>query len=319
MKTVLITGGSGLIGRKLTRLLKEKGYEVIWLSRERYVKGETPRYRWDYRTGEIDEEAIDRADIVVHLAGANIGDERWSKNRKKTIVESRTQTARLLLDTIKKKNKKLQCFISASAIGYYGASVSDRVFTEEDMPDAADFLASTCRQWEEAVALPAQEASGIRTVIIRTGFVISKNSDAFKKMVFPTKLGLGSPIGSGRQYMSWIHIDDLCAIYLRAIEDGGMSGIYNAVAPEYINNADFMHRLARTLKRPFFMPNVPGFVMRLVMGEAADLVLGGSRISSDKIRNADFEFKYKTAKQALRASVKAIREVEKRGRGKKSR
>lgn len=318
MKTVLITGGSGLVGRKLTRLLKERGYEVIWLSRERYVKGEIPRYRWDYRSGEIDGEAVDRADFIVHLAGASVGDERWTKYRKETIVNSRVQTAKLLFDTIKRRNKKLEAFISASAVGYYGNKITENIFTEDDTPDEPDFLASTCRKWE-AATLPFQEEPGVRTVIIRTGFVISKNSDAFKKMVFPIRLGLGSPIGSGWQYMSWIHIDDLCGIYLKAVEDAAMNGVFNAVAPEYINNADFMDRLARVLKRPFFMPHVPRFVMRLVMGEAADLILGGSRISSEKIRDAGFEFKYRTAKQALRASVKAIKAVEEKGKRKKKR
>ena len=185
MKTVLITGGSGLVGRRLTQLLKEKGYEVIWLSRDRHVRGETPRYRWDYRIGEIDTEAIDRADIIVHLAGANVGDRRWSVARKNTIVNSRVLTAKLLFDTIKERGKKIEAFISASAIGYYGNKTTDRIFTEEDILNEPDFLATTCRQWEEA-AQPFEEILGIRTVIVRTGFVISKNSEALKKMVIPT-------------------------------------------------------------------------------------------------------------------------------------
>ena len=311
MKTVLITGGSGLVGRRLTQLLKEKGYEVIWLSRDRHVRGETPRYRWDYRIGEIDTEAIDRADIIVHLAGAGVGDRRWSVARKNTIVNSRVLTAKLLFDTIKERGKKIEAFISASAIGYYGNKTTDRIFTEEDILNEPDFLATTCRQWEEA-AQPFEEVLDIRTVIVRTGFVISKNSEALKKMVIPTKMGLGSPIGSGRQYMSWIQLNDLCGIYLKAIEDESMRGIYNAVAPEYISNRSFMRRLARTLRRPFFMPNIPSFVMKLVMGESAGLILGGSRISSDKVVAAGYDFKYKSTKKALRASVDAIKREEKK-------
>lgn len=310
METVLITGGSGLVGRKLTQLLKEKGYEVIWLSRERYVKGEIARYKWNYKSGDIDEEAIERADYIVHLAGANVGDGRWSKERKEIIVESRTETAKLLFETVKKKNKKLKAFITASAIGYYGNNITDNTFTEADRLEEPDFLAYTCRKWEES-AQPFREELGIRTVAIRTGFVVSENSDAFKKMLLPTKLGIGSPLGSGRQYISWVHLDDLCNIYFKAVEDDTMEGAYNAVAPEYITNSSFMRRLAKTFKRPYCMPKVPGFVIKLMMGEAAGVVLGGSRISAEKILGAGYQFKYKTAKQALRATVDDIKEGEK--------
>lgn len=287
-----------MVGRRLTQMLRDKGYEVIWLSRERHVRAEIPRYKWDYRTGEIDEEAVMRADSIVHLAGANIGDERWSESRKKTIVESRVQTAQLLIDTIKKKNKKIDVWVSASAVGYYGTKPDENIFTEDDVVEASDFLASTCRKWEET-ALSFHQSSGTRTVVVRTGFVLSEDSEAYKKLAFPARLGLGSPIGSGRQYLSWVHLDDLCGIYLKAIEDTAMNGIYNAVAPEFITNADFMRMLARVLKRPFFMPKVPQFVMRMVMGEAADMILYGNRISAEKILDAGYGFEFVTAKDAF--------------------
>ena len=287
-----------MVGRRLTQMLRDKGYEVIWLSRERHVRAEIPRYKWDYRIGEIDEEAVERADAVVHLAGANIGDERWSESRKKTIVESRVQTARLLFDTLQKQNKKIDAWVSASAVGYYGIEPDERVFTEDDHVEAPDFLASTCRKWE-ATALDFHRSSGTRTVVVRTGFVVSQNSEAYQKLAFPTRLGLGSPIGSGRQYMSWVHLDDLCGIYLQAIEDTALNGIYNAVAPEFITNTDFMRALARSLKRPFFMPKVPKFVMRMVMGEAADMILYGNRISGEKILNAGYQFKFERARDVF--------------------
>lgn len=311
MKTILITGGSGLVGRKLSKMLIAKDYRVIWLSRERHVKGEIPRYRWDYRNGEIDEEAILRADIIVHLAGKNIGDDKWNKHTKKTIVESRVKSADLIFQTLKKKNKKIDAFISASAVGYYGAKVSDRIYTEEDDLNGDDFLSRTCREWE-AAADKFNDELKIRTVKLRSGFVVSKNSDAFKKMVLPTRLGLGSPLGKGNQYMSWIHVNDLCRIYIKAIEDATMSGVYNAVAPEYITNENFMYRLARALKRPFFMPNVPAIFMRLIMGEAAEMILGGSRISAEKIEKTGFSFEYRKAKKALKSVIKSINEKEKR-------
>ncbi|WP_436416780.1 TIGR01777 family oxidoreductase [Petrimonas sp.] len=309
MKTILITGGSGLVGRKLSRLLIEKGYKVIWLSRERYVKAEIPRYRWDYRRNEIDKEAVEQADVIIHLAGSNLGEDSWTRQKKQSIVESRVQTAQLLLDTLKSMDKKLDAFISASAIGFYGVKTTDKIFTEKDASVESDFLSRTCRKWEDA-AFRFQQELDVRTVALRTAFVISKNSDAFRKMVLPTRFGLGAPIGSGNQYMSWIHIEDLCQLYLKAIEDTSMQGAYNAVAPEFINNADFMHALAKVMRRPFFMPHVPAFFMRLIMGEAADMILGGSRISAQKIQDAGYEFQYDTSEKAFKASLKAIKEKE---------
>ena len=309
MKTILITGGSGLVGRKLSRLLIEKGYKVIWLSRERYVKAEIPRYRWDYRRNEIDKEAVEQADVIIHLAGSNLGEDSWTRQKKHSIVDSRGQTAQLLLDTLKSMDKKIDAFISASAIGFYGVKTTDKIFTEEDASVESDFLSRTCRKWEDA-AFRFQQELDVRTVALRTAFVISKNSDAFRKMVLPTRFGLGAPIGSGNQYMSWIHIEDLCQLYLKAIEDTSMQGAYNAVAPEFINNADFMHALAKVMRRPFFMPHVPAFFMRLIMGEAADMILGGSRISAQKIQDAGYEFQYDTSEKAFKASLKAIKEKE---------
>ncbi|MDD3789048.1 MAG: TIGR01777 family oxidoreductase [Petrimonas sp.] len=317
MKTILITGGSGLVARKLSRLLGEKGYKVIWLRGERYVKADIPRYRWDYQRNEIDTEAVEQADVIIHLAGSNLGEDSWTRLKKQDIVESRVQTAQLLLDTVKLMDKKPDAFISASAVGYYGLGVTEEIHTEEEVPAGSDFLSRTCRKWEAAAA-QFQDELGVRTVAMRTGFVISKNSEAFKKMVLPTRLGLGAPIGSGKQYLSWIHIDDLCHLYLKAIEDTAMQGAYNAVSPEFITNAGFMRALARVMKRPFFMPNVPPFLLRLIMGEAADLVLGGSRISSQKIQDAGYKFQYDTSEKAIKASLKAIKEKEekrkKRGR-----
>lgn len=313
MKTILITGGSGLVGRKLSRLLIEKGYKVIWLSRERFVKAEIPRYRWDYQRNEIDTEAVEQADVIIHLAGSNLGEDSWTRLKKQHIVESRVQTAQLLLDTVKSMDKKLDAFISASAIGFYGVKTTKNIYTEEDNPAESDFLSRTCRKWE-AAAIKFQEELNVRTVMLRTGFVISKNSDAFKKMVMPTNLGLGAPIGSGNQYLTWIHIEDLCQLYLKAIEDSGMQGIYNAVSPEFITNADFMYTLAKSMKRPFFMPNISSFILRLMMGEAADMVLGGSRISAEKIQREGYRFQYDTSEKAIKASLKAIKEKERKSK-----
>ncbi|HOO95687.1 MAG TPA: TIGR01777 family oxidoreductase [Proteiniphilum sp.] len=303
MKTILVTGGSGLVGRRLTKMLMERGYKVLWLSRERDPESDPPRYIWDYRNRKIDREAVEQADMIIHLAGANLGEGRWSEARKNEIVASRVDTAALLFDTLQESEHRIEAFISASAIGYYGAAVTDKVFTEEDQPVDPDFLSDTCRQWEEA-AFRFNTLPGVRTVALRTGFVVDRDSDAFKKMMLPTRLGVGSPLGSGRQYLSWIHLEDLCQLYIRAIEEPTMKGIYNAVAPEQVTNADFMRTLAKEMHRPFFFPAVPAFVMRLVMGEAADLVLGGSSISAHKILESGFRFHYEHAEEAIRASLR---------------
>ena len=304
MKTVLITGGTGLVGRRLTELLIEKGYRVLWLSRERNLYADIPTYRWDYRNNEMDNEALEQADVIIHLAGSNLGEGRWTEEKKRQIVESRVRTAELMLDRLKLAGSMPELFISASATGYYGPGVRERIFTEEDVLSENDFLSTTCRKWEDA-ACSFNELPGIRTVVLRTGFILSRDSEAFKKMVLPTRFGVGSPLGSGRQYLSWIHLDDICRLYIKAIEDSTMQGVYNAVAPEYITNAGFMRTLARVMKKPFFFPAVPVFIMRLVMGEAADMVLGGSRISSRKIQDAGYRFLYERAEKAITASLSA--------------
>ncbi|HBL34325.1 MAG TPA: TIGR01777 family protein [Porphyromonadaceae bacterium] len=315
MKTVLITGGSGLVGRALSDLLLEKGYKVIWLSRERYVKADIPRYRWDYRKGEIDEKALEQADIVIHLAGSNLSEDSWTRAKKQRIVESRVKSAALILAKWKEMEKKPEAFISASAVGIYGNDISDEVLDESADGRMEDFLSRTCRKWE-AEAQRFTDELGARSVMIRQGVVLSGKSDAFRKMLFPTRYGLGARMGNGRQYMSWIHIDDLCAMYLKAIEDAAMQGPYNAVAPEFMTNTEFMRTLARVLRKPFFLPRYPAFFMRLFMGEAADMLLGGSRISSEKIRKAGFEFRYPSAEQAIKACVDAVnKEVEEKRSG----
>ena len=298
MKTILLTGGSGMIGRRLSEMLIEKGYDVIWLSREKHIKAEIPRYKWNLLTGEIDTEALEEADVIVHLAGVNIAEGRWTEARKRMIVGSRVRSAQLLLDKLKEMNTNIDAFISASAVGYYGATTTEKIYREEDPHDETDFLGVTCYNWEEQAKQFTADL-GIRSVSIRTGVVLAKDSELIKKAVLPAKFWLAAPLGKGTQYMNWIHIDDLCAIYIQAIEDETMQGAYNAVAPEYTTNAQFMKTVANVLRKPMFMPPVPEFLFKWFMGESAQIILEGSRISSEKIQDAGFEFKYKTLVDAL--------------------
>lgn len=296
MKTILISGGTGLVGRHLCMKLEEKGYKVAILSRIKASASDTLTYTWDLNKWEIEKEAIETADYIIHLAGANIGDKKWTAERQQLIIDSRTQTGQLFFDKVKESNKKPKAFISASAIGYYGAVTSDKIFKEAD-PPAKDFLGNTCYLWEHATE--RFNGLGIRTVKIRTGVVLAKEGRALAKMIIPIKLGLGSALGNGRQYLPWIHIDDLCGIYIKAIEDIQMQGAYNAVAPDCKTNKDFTKTLAHVLNKAFWLPNVPAIVMKIMFGKMSEMLLKGSKISSGKIQTAGYTFLFPCLENAL--------------------
>jgi len=295
MKNVIITGGTGLVGNHLSKKLRKLGYRVYIFSSS--VNHESDYiYYWNYEKGIINHDILKDVDYIIHLAGANISSGRWTLKRKKELVDSRVNSAEFLFNKIKENNVSLKAFISASAVGYYGAVTGDKVFGEDDIP-TDDFLGNTCKLWEAA----ADKFSdlGIRTVKLRTGIVLTSEGGALSKMKTPIKLGFGSAIGTGKQYMPWIHIDDLCNIYIKAIEDDNMKGAYNAVAPSFSTNKEFTQIFAKALNKPFWFPLIPSFFMRLIFGEMSDILLKGSRISSDKITNAGYEFKYDKLKKAL--------------------
>lgn len=296
MSTVLISGGTGLIGRHLCEKLKNKGYSVSILSRVGKQGSGIRTYAWDIDKREIDEQAIESADYIIHLAGENIGEKRWTNKRKQLIIDSRIKSSQLLFEATKNSNKKIKAFISASAIGYYGAITSDKIFSEAD-PFATDFLGKTCRQWEKSA--DRFEELGIRTVKIRTGVVLTKHGGALAKMITPFKLGIVSAIGNGLQYLPWIHIEDLCNIYIKAIEDPKMSGAYNAVSPDHKTNRDFTKTLARILKKQLWFPNIPAIVMKIIFGEMSAMLLKGSRVSSEKVIIAGYKFNFPNLERAL--------------------
>ncbi|MCU0460453.1 MAG: TIGR01777 family oxidoreductase [Bacteroidales bacterium] len=299
---ILITGGSGLVGRYLTSLLLEKGYSVSHLSRKQDQFGRVRVYRWDPEKGILDPVVFEGVDYIVNLAGANIGESRWTSKRKAEIVRSRVDSVNLLYKTIHENNIPLKVFISASAVGYYGSATSDKVFTETD-PPGSDFLGKTCRQWEEAADL--FEKSGIRTVKVRTAVVLEKSDSALSKLMMPAKFGFLVQTGNGRQYMPWIHISDLCRIYLKAIEDQTLSGAYNAVAPQHVTHREFVKKLAKVMGKPVFPVAVPGPLLRGALGEMSDVVLKGSRISSEKIINAGYSFSFGNLNDALANLLKS--------------
>ena len=296
MKKILLTGGTGLIGTHLTRKLQEKGYQVALLSRSAKSDLSFPVYPWNPDKGEMDDKALDYADYIIHLAGVNIGDKRWTPHRKQQILESRVKSGELLLNALAKRKSKPKAFISASAIGYYGAVSSDAIF-DETAPAHSDFLGQTCESWE-GVADRFKE-NGVRSVKIRTGIVLSKQGGALSKLSLPIRYGVGAPIGSGKQYMPWIHIEDLCGIFIHAIEHPQLAGAYNAVAPEHITNRELTKRIARGLRKPLWLPNIPSSFLRLLFGEMSAMLLQGSRVSSDKIRATGFSFQYPKIDPAL--------------------
>jgi uncharacterized protein len=294
-KTILITGASGLIGSRLTELLLEKGYAVRHLGRTKKKDG-VPTYVWDITRGFIEEGALESVDAIIHLAGAGIADEPWTAKRKQEILESRTHSTTLLFRTLKHTPHAVTSFVSASAIGYYGFARTDEVFTE-DSRAGNDFLSDVVKKWEAEIDT-IQEA-GIRTVKIRIGIVLSEKGGALKEMAQPVRMFVGAPLGSGRQMMSWIHIDDLCRMFIFALENPSMQGAYNAVAPHWISNKELTQAIAKTISRPLILPNVPAFVLKFMLGEMASLILEGSKVSAAKIQATGFSYDFPEINSAL--------------------
>lgn len=296
MATVLITGGTGVVGKHLSKKLKEKGYTVTVLSRTSSNYDGLLVYSWNIDINEINKEALETADYIIHLAGANIGDRRWTAKRRQIIINSRVKSAQLIFDNIKENKNRLKAFISASAIGYYGSITNDRIYSETD-PAFNDFLGDTCLKWEQSA--DKFEDLGIRTVKIRTGVVLAKQGGVLPKMILPVKIGIGCAIGNGRQYIPWIHIEDLCDIYIKAIEDIQMRGAYNAVSPDHKTNRCFIKTLARLLKKPFMSFKIPAFIIKIIFGNMSTILLRGSRVSSEKISKAGYSFKFTSLENAL--------------------
>lgn len=295
---VLITGGTGLIGTRLAEMLIDSGYEVALLSREPTKSSHFRSFRWDPRASTIDEAAVPYADYLVNLAGASVSDGKWTDERKRDIMTSRLGGLALLHRALARPGHHVHACISASAIGLYG-DAGDRLLDEETPPAVPthDFLADVSHQWELAAA-PIAEL-GIRTVIPRIGVVLSTAGGALPQIARPVKLGAGAALGSGRQYMSWIHLDDLCRLFIAMLEDPAWHGTYNAVAPNPVTNQQFTEVLAQVLHRRLLLPKVPAFGLKLAMGEMSDIVLASQRVSARKVLAQGFTFEYPELRGAL--------------------
>ena len=291
---ILITGATGLVGTDLVKKLRERNHDVNILVRRK--TGAQNEFIWNQKKGEIDESAFDGIESIIHLAGASVG-KKWTENYKKELYSSRIDTAHLLFKTCKKLNLKLKSFIIASGINYYGTYTSDKILTETDSVQHQDFLSQLSVAWENS----ADEFQSVadRIVWLRTAVVLSNKGGSFPLLKKLTDFNFGSAIGSGKQWMNWIHLEDLVNMYILSVENSAISGKYNAVADEIPTNKEFMQKLAKSSNK-FFLPiNAPAFAVKLVMGEMSEIILEGTRASNLKIKNAGFEFKYKTLNQAF--------------------
>jgi uncharacterized protein len=305
MQKILITGGTGMVGRALTAFLTGKGYEVIVLTRQKNQTSSNPKVRfahWDVAAQTIDLAALQSADYIIHLAGAGVVDKPWTAAYKKEILDSRTQSSQLILDAVKDNKHNVKALISASAIGWYGADTEESKtnggFVEIDAADVNNFLGNTCLQWEQSVE-PAM-ALGIRLVKLRIGIVLSNEGGALAEFKKPIKLGVAGILGDGQQTVSWIHIADLCALFLYAIEQEKLQGVFNAVAPVPCTNKALTLCLANAMKGKFFIPmHVPKFVLKWMMGERSVEVLKSTTVNARKILEIGFQFQHDSIENAI--------------------
>lgn len=292
---ILITGGSGLVGRVLTEKLVNKGHSVSWLSRTEKLSNPIKQYRWDVEQNYIDEQALENVDTIVHLAGASIADKRWTSSRKKIIRDSRIKSLQLLTSIITEKSFPVKNLISASAVGFYGNRGDELLF--EDSSPEKNWLAKLCIAWEGAVD-PLTEW-GLRTAIVRIGIVLSAKGGALPKLLKPIKRGLNPRLGDGNQYYSWIHLDDLTGIFTKIIEDPELVGVYNAVAPNPSTYNNLVEELAQILGKKTLNPKIPKLFMQFGLGQMARIVLDSAKVSAKKITNKGYQFKFSNLNNAL--------------------
>jgi uncharacterized protein (TIGR01777 family) len=304
MATVLITGGTGLVGKELSKKLLEKGYDIIVLTRklppgDPLEKKGISYALWDVKKQTIDIAAVQKADYIIHLAGAGVVDKKWTEGYKKEIQDSRTKSSELIISTLKTNSNKVQTVVSASAIGWYGPDKAPvRPFVEADAVDTG-FLGETCKFWEQSIE-PVQQL-GKRLVKLRTGIVLSSEGGALAEFKKPLQLGVASVLGNGKQVVSWIHIDDLCKLYIDAIENNNLHGAYNAVAPIPVTNEVLTLTLAKEMRGKFFIiAHVPEFILKIMLGDRSIEVLKSATVSCEKIQQTGFKFSYPSIESALK-------------------
>lgn len=301
---VLVTGATGFVGQRVVRQLLEKGDQVVVLTRNvakgaLYLGSKCKFYQWNDSSTLPPEEAFEGVDAIVNLMGEGIADKRWDDAQKAKIHDSRIVGTRMLLERVKGMKKKPSVLVSASAVGIYGNRGNEEITEASTLAD--DFLGRLCKEWE-AEAMKAKEL-GLRVAVIRTGVVLGKDGGALKKMLPIFKLGAGGPVGSGKQYMSWIHVEDLAGMYVAALKDSSISGVLNGTSPYPATSKVFAKQLGKTLKRPAFLP-VPGFALKAVFGDMSEVLLEGQKVLPVKFKEKKFRFRYPTLEMALTESIR---------------
>ena len=301
MQTVLITGGTGMIGQALAKQFIANGYEVIILSRspQRSSRLHLSYAKWDVEKGEIDLDALAKANIIVHLAGEGVADKRWTVKRKQAIVDSRVRSGNLLVKALSENKYQVKTFIAASAIGWYGpdtAASLEHGFVETDTADNS-YLGNTCQLWEQSTAAVAN--MGIRLVTLRIGIVFNKKGGALAEFLKPAKFALATILGTGKQIVSWIHYQDLCKMIQYAIKTPAVQGVYNAVAPNPVTNKKLVLTIAKNTYPIYFPSFVPGFLLKIILGEMSIEVLKSAKVSAQKIQDAGFVFDYPNVEEAI--------------------
>ncbi len=298
---VLLSGATGLVGTELVSLLLKNGVSINYLTTSKGKIQNEPSYNgfyWNPETGEIDEDCLEEVDAIIHLAGSSIS-KRWTDAYKKEILESRVVSTNVLFDLLKRKPNSVHHFISASAIGIYPSS-PDKVYSEDETRFDDSFLSQVVQKWEAAV--DRVKELDIKVSKVRTGLVLSGKGGALKELAAPVRYGLGAAFGSGEQMQSWIHLDDLAGIYAY-IYNNELEGVYNAVSPYPVTNNTLVKETAKVLDKPFFLPNIPKFVMEMVLGEMHTLLFDSQNVSAKKIISEGYQFKYLSLEKALKAEL----------------
>ena len=294
-KHILITGATGMIGKKLIAELLQHGHHVSILTRKPVKIKDVQVFLWNIEKGEIDHSCLQGIDTIVHLAGAGIADQKWTKERKKQIIDSRVDSTSLIYKAIRETGSPVQSFISSSASGYYGDR-QDEILLETS-PPGDGFLAECCILWENAVDAGAQ--LNLRIVKLRTGFVLGKSGGGLPSLAKPIQMFAGAALGSGKQWIPWIHVDDIVAMYISAIENDSYNGVYNGSAPYPVTNDTLTKSVARKLKRPVWPINVPEMVLEMILGKMSLVVTTSTNLSAQKVLDNGFKFKYVYVEDAL--------------------
>lgn len=294
-KNILITGATGLIGSRIVRNLQQKGHVIKILTRDPTRVKNAEAFGWDIDSGQIDRRCLDGIDTIIHLAGAGIADKRWTRKRKKEIVDSRVNSSRLLFSAIEETGAKIDTIISASGAGYYG-NRGDEILTEESS-NGTGFLAECCKQWEDAIDEGSKFCE--RIIKLRIGIVLTRHGGALVELEKPVNFFAGAALGSGKQWIPWIHLYDMISIFEKIVEDSSYNGVYNTSSPFPVTNSEFTRAMAKKLFRPVWPVNVPEFVLKSLLGEMSEVVLISDRLSAQKLLNAGFQFRYPALDNAL--------------------